>query len=344
MSEKRPRIGVVGSSNVDVVTYVERMPAWGETIAAPRFEMSFGGKGANQAVAAAKLGAEVVMVSKVGDDMFGEGVLRNFAALGVDTKHVARVANQSTGTATILVNQAGENFILIVKGANGDLTPADVEAAAGDLAACDLILLQLEAPLDTVYAALEFGKRRGVKTMLNPAPAVTTLDRDKVRLASFVAPNETELAILTGLPVESEDEIAAAAKRLLAEGVETVIVTLGARGSLLATPERLKRIPPVEVQAVDTTGAGDAFIGSFARYFAAGLDLEAALGRATRYAADSVTKRGAQKSFATEEAFEAICASVGRGLQARSPTRTDGIVDPASAPSSAPAARRPSRP
>ena len=306
MTPKRPRIGVVGSSNVDVVTYVERMPAWGETVAAPRFEMNFGGKGANQAVAAAKLGAEVVMVSKVGDDALGETVLKNFAALGVDAKHVGRVENQSTGTATILVNPAGENFILIVKGANGDLTPSDVEAAGADLAACDLILLQLEVPLETVYAALEFGKRHGVKTVLNPAPAVTTLDREKVRLASFLTPNETELAILTGLPVESEDEVVTAAKRLVADGIEAVIVTLGARGALLATPTGMKRIAPVKVEAVDTTGAGDAFIGGFARYFAAGLDLEAALARATRYAANSVTRRGAQKSFASEAEFEAV--------------------------------------
>jgi ribokinase len=306
MAEKRPRIGVVGSSNVDVVTYVERMPAWGETIAAPRFEMSFGGKGANQAVAAGKLGAEVVMVSKVGDDMLGEGVIRNFEAMGVGTKHVGRVVGQSTGTATILVNQEGENFILIVKGANGDLTPPDVEAAGDDLATCDLILLQLEVPLATVYAALEFGKRHGVRTMLNPAPALATLDRDKVRLASFVAPNETELAILTGMPVESEEEIAAAATSLLREGIETVIVTLGARGALIATPDGFKRIPPVKAQAIDSTGAGDAFIGSFARYYAGGDGLEAALGKATRYAADSVTKRGAQKSFATEAEFDRL--------------------------------------
>ena len=315
MPQKRPRIGVVGSSNVDVVTYIERMPVWGETVAAPRFEMSFGGKGANQAVAAAKLGAEVVMVSKVGDDLLGQNVLGNFAALGVDATHVGRVANQTTGTATILVNPAGENFILIVKGANGDLTPADVEAAASDLETCDLILLQLEVPLETVYATLEFGKRHDVKTVLNPAPALSTLDRDKVRLASFVAPNESELAILTGLPVETEDEIATAANRLIADGVGTVIVTLGARGALVATPGRLKRIAPLKVEAIDTTGAGDAFLGSFARYFAAGLDLEAALGRATCYAADSVTKRGAQKSFSTEAEFEALCARAAQGAR-----------------------------
>ncbi len=254
MVQKRPRIGVVGSSNVDLVTYVERMPVWGETIAAPRFEMNMGGKGANQAVAAAKLGASVVMVSKVGDDALGEGVLRNFDTIGVGTAHVRRVEGQSTGTATILVNAKGDNFILIVKGANGDLTPADVEAAGEDLKACDLILTQFEVPLETVYAALAFGKAHGVRTMLNPAPAVPSLDMDKARLASFLTPNETELAILTGMPVGTEDEIAAAAKSLIASGIETVIVTLGARGSLLVKAEGFRRIAPAKVEAVDFDG------------------------------------------------------------------------------------------
>jgi ribokinase len=299
--DKRPRIGVVGSSNVDLVTYVERMPVWGETIAAPRFEMSHGGKGANQAVAAAKLGAAVVMVSKVGDDMLGDGVLRNFEEMNVSTSHVQCVPGQSTGTATILVNDKGDNCILIVKGANGDLTPDDVERAGGELKTCDLILTQLEVPLETVYATLRFGKRHGVKTALNPAPAVR-----------FITPNETELAILTGMPVESEDQIAAAAKSLVAKGLETVIVTLGARGSVLATPEGLRRVAPVKVEAIDSTGAGDAFIGSLARYYAAGIGLDAALDKATCYAADSVTKRGAQKSFATEAEFESFWAGFGK--------------------------------
>jgi ribokinase len=305
---KIPRIGVVGSSNVDLVTYVERMPVWGETISAPRFEMNHGGKGANQAVAAARLGASVTMVSKVGDDMLGEGVLRNFEDVGVSTRHVQCVAGQSTGTATILVNDEGDNFILIVKGANGDLSPADVERAGEELKSCDLILTQLEVPLETVYAALAFGKKHGVKTVLNPAPAVDGLDMEMVRQASFLTPNETELAILTGMPVESEEEIAAAARSLLDSGVGTVIVTLGARGSLLATPQGRKRVAPVRVQAVDSTGAGDAFLGSFARYHASGLSVDDALDRATLYAADSVTKRGAQKSFATEAEFQAFCA------------------------------------
>ena len=308
---KRPRIGVVGSSNVDLVTYVDRMPVWGETIAAPRFEMSHGGKGANQAVAAAKLGAAVVMVSKVGDDMLGDGVLQNFERTGVDARHVERVAGQSTGTATILVDRSGDNCILIVKGANGDLTPEDVERAGDDLKTCDLILTQLEVPLETVYATLAFGKRHGVKTVLNPAPAVRDLDMERARDASFLMPNETELAILTRLPVESEAEVAAAAHSLVGQGFEAVIVTLGARGALIATPEGARRIAPVKVEAIDTTGAGDAFIGSFARYLAAGLSLDAALAQASRYAAFSVTRRGAQKSFATEAEFEAFCAKLG---------------------------------
>ncbi len=269
--------------------------------------MSHGGKGANQAVAAAKLGATVVMVSKVGDDMLGEGVLLNFERMGVDAKHVQRVAGQSTGTATILVDKSGDNFILIVKGANGDLNPDDVERAGDDLKTCDLILLQLEVPLETVFAVIAFGKRHGVKTVLNPAPAVRDLDMARARDASFLLPNESELAILTRMPVESEAEVAAAAQSLIGQGFETVVVTLGARGALLAAREGVRRVAPVKVQAIDTTGAGDAFIGSFARYFAAGFDLDAALVQATHYAADSVTKRGAQKSFATESEFEAFC-------------------------------------
>jgi ribokinase len=309
---KRPRIGVIGSSNVDLVTYVDRMPVWGETISAPRFAMNHGGKGANQAVAAAKLGADVVMVSKVGDDALGQGVLQNFEQANVGARRVERVAGQSTGTATILVdNKSGDNCILIVNGANGDLTPEDVERASDDLKTCDLILTQLEVPLETVYATLAFGKRHGVKTVLNPAPALHDLDIERAREASFLMPNETELAILTGLPVESDAEVAAAAETLVRRGIEAVVVTLGARGSLLATGEGARRIAPVKVEAIDTTGAGDAFIGSFARYLAAGLSIGAALAEATRYSALSVTRRGAQKSYATEAEFEAFSARLG---------------------------------
>jgi ribokinase len=309
-TNRKPRIAVVGSNMIDLVTYVSRMPVRGETIEAPSFEMGHGGKGANQAIAAAKLGASVVMVTKVGDDMFADNTIKNFARFGVDTTHVGRVVGRSSGVAPIMVEPSGENSILIVKGANSDLSPADVERAAEDLTACDLILLQLEVPLETVYAAIAFGARHGVKTLLNPAPATPELDLEKIRHASFFVPNETELAILTGMPVDSESEIAAAARSLIAKGIGIVIVTMGSRGALLTTPTQVKRIAPIRVTPVDTTGAGDAFVGSFARYFAAGLGVEAALDKAIRYAADSVTRRGTQKAYAMESEFDTFCASI----------------------------------
>ena len=307
---RKPRIAVIGSNMVDLVTYVNRMPVRGETVEAPSFEMGHGGKGANQAVAAAKLGASVVMITAVGDDMFADRTIQNLASLGVDTTYVKRVAGKSSGVATIMVEPSGENSILIVKGANSDLSPADVEGAAEALKTCDLILLQLEVPLETVYAAIAFGKRNGIRTVLNPAPATPELDPERLRDVSFFIPNETELAILTGLPVGTDQEIGDAARSLVGKGVETVIVTLGARGALLTTREGVSRIAPVRVEPVDTTGAGDAFVGSFARYFAAGLSSEAALAKAALYAADSVTRRGTQKAYASEAQFEAFCQSL----------------------------------
>jgi ribokinase len=307
---KRPRIGVIGSTNMDLTTTVERMPVWGETVLARHFETSFGGKGANQAVAAAKLGAEVVMVTNLGDDALGESAINNFKSHGIDTAHVRRIPNQSTGTATILVDEkSGDNSILIVAGANGDLSSADVDAASDALKQCDLILLQLEIQLETAYAAIRFGRKNGLKTVLNPAPARRNLDMGVVTQASFLIPNESELAILTDMAVESEAEVSAAAQSLVRQGVETVIVTLGGRGSLMATRAGARAIAPVKVRAVDTTGAGDAFIGSFARYLAGGLSLDEALAEATRYSALSVTRHGAQKSFATEAEFAAFGAT-----------------------------------
>ena len=298
------RIAVIGSNMMDLVTYVTRMPVPGETLEAPAFEMGHGGKGANQAVAAAKLGADVMMLTKVGDDAFADATIANLKSCGVDTRHVVKVPGRSSGVAPIVVDPSGENAILIVKGANNDLLPPDIEAAAEDLKRCDLILLQLEIPVETVYAAIAFGKTHGVRTLLNPAPALPDLDPERVKDATFLVPNETELAILTGRPVETLDHIADAARSLIAKGVETVVVTMGSRGALLVTAGEVTQIEPVAVTPVDTTGAGDAFIGSFARYFVGGDALEPALKKAARYAADSITRRGTQKAYATEAEFD----------------------------------------
>ncbi len=213
----RPKIGVVGSNMVDLIAYAPRMPIIGETLEAPSFEMGFGGKGANQAVAAAKLGAAVVMVSKVGDDMFAEGTVKNLSSFGIDTTHVHRVTDRSSGVAPIVVDASGATALLIIKGANADLSPADVEEAAGALEGCDLILLQLEVPLETVYATIAFGKRRGIRTLLNPAPATTALDLARIIDVDYFVPNETELAILAGMAVGGEADIVAAARQSLAD-------------------------------------------------------------------------------------------------------------------------------
>lgn len=297
-------IAVIGSNMVDLVTYIDRMPQDGETLAAPDFQIGCGGKGANQAIAAARLGAEVVMLTRVGDDVFADTTLANFEANGIDTAHVLRTPGPS-GVAPIFVDPQGSNRILIVGGANLRLSPDDIEGAADDLARADLIVLQLEVPLETVYAAIDFGARHHIPVLLNPAPAHPDLALDRVAGCEFFVPNESELALLTGMPVESEDEALAAATVVAESGVRHVLVTLGARGALWVHDGTHERVPGVEVEAVDTTGAGDAFIGCFARRVVAGDDVPTGIRRANAYAADSVTRRGTQTSYAGADEFAA---------------------------------------
>lgn len=299
------RIAVVGSNMVDLISYVTRMPDRGETVEAPDFQMGCGGKGANQAVAAAKLGAEVMMVTKVGDDAFADNTIANFRRFGVDTTHVEKVPGVSSGVAPIFVEPSGENSILIIKGANAHLKPADVDRAAEDLKRCSLILMQLEVPLETVYHTIAFAAENGIETILNPAPAVP-LDLDRISKLTFLTPNQTELALLTGLPVGDEQQAIAAAQTLIARGVKTLVVTLGGRGALMVTAAGVTHIEPIKVTPKDTTGAGDAFIGSFARFYVESHDVEASLRQAARYAADSITKPGTQTSYATAEEFAAL--------------------------------------
>lgn len=299
------KIAVVGSNMVDLISYITRMPDRGETVEAPDFRMGCGGKGANQAVAAAKLGAEVTMVTKVGDDAFADTTIANFRRFGIDTKHVEKVPGVSSGVAPIFVEPSGENSILIIKGANGHLAPADVDRAGEDLKGADLILMQLEVPLETVYHTIDFAAANGIETVLNPAPAAA-LDLARISKVTFLTPNQTELALLTGMPVGDEVEAIVAAKSLVDKGIRVVVVTLGSRGALLVDGKGVTRIPPVAVKPVDTTGAGDAFIGSFARFYGESRDVEASLKLAARYAADSITRPGTQTSYATAEEFAAL--------------------------------------
>ncbi|WP_256347282.1 ribokinase [Pseudomonas sp. D2002] len=226
------KIAVIGSNMVDLITYIDRMPAQGETLEAPGFALGCGGKGANQAVAAAKLGAEVVMLSKVGDDMFADNTLANFQRFGIDTRYVQRVPGVSSGVAPIFVQADSHNSILIVKGANAHLLPADIDAAAADLRECTLIVLQLEINLETVYYAIEFAHRHGIAVLLNPAPALAGLSAEHLSQLDFLIPNESELALITGLVVDSPDSARNAARTLVASGIRHVIVTLGELSSM----------------------------------------------------------------------------------------------------------------
>jgi ribokinase len=280
----------------DLITYVTRMPERGETLDAPSFAMAPGGKGANQAVAAALLGSDVMMVACVGDDAFGDAARANFRARGIDAAHVRVVAGASSGVAPIIVEPGGENRILIVRGANGALAPADVDAAEDAIAACDVLVVQLEVPLETVYAAVACGVRHGVRVVVNPAPA-GPLDLSALRGIAFLVPNQTELALLSGRPVRTRDDAAAAASSLIAGGIERVIVTLGADGALLVEAAGTRHVPGLAVAAVDTTGAGDAFIGSFVHHLAGGAPALDAIEASVRYAAHSVTRRGTQSSY-----------------------------------------------
>lgn len=298
-------IAVIGSNMVDLVTYVTRMPADGETLEAPNFELGCGGKGANQAVAASKLGARVAMISKLGDDLFAENTLRNFERFGVDIEHVRRVSGVSSGVAPIFVSPDSRNRILIVKGANRHLRPADIDAAAAKIEASRLVVLQLEIAIDTVYYAIDFAAARGIPVLLNPAPGVPDLDFARLAKLEFLVPNETELALVSGMLTDTPDAVE--------RGVKHVIVTLGEKGSLLVSRAGAVRVPPVAVDARDTTGAGDAYIGCFARHYVATADIPAAMRLASAYAAHSVTGLGTQKSYADAATFERFLQTIGFG-------------------------------
>ena len=301
----KPRITVVGSNMVDLITYVDRMPREGETIEAPRFEMGFGGKGANQAVAAALLGAEVSMVTKVGDDLFGPNTKKNFERYGIDTSHVEIVPGVSSGVAPIFVDPKSHNSILIIKGANAKLAPADIDKAMDKIGASDVVIMQLEVELETVYYAIEQCRKVNVPVILNPAPANPALDIARIRSVFLFAPNETELQTLTGMPTGSLGEVKAAARSLLAKGLSRIIVTLGEKGSLYISREEERLVPAFRVASVDTTGAGDAFIGCFASKYIETRDFQKALESANKYAALSTMKNGTQKSFPDKATFEA---------------------------------------
>lgn len=293
---KQPKICVVGSSMIDLISKVPRLPKLGETLVGRSFHLGYGGKGANQAVMAAKLGARVTMVNKVGRDVFGEGTLGNYREQGIDTTHVMFDESRFSGVAPIFVDDNAQNFIVIVPGANLGLLPADVQKAAEVILAADILICQLEILSETTLEAFRIAKSGNVRTILNPAPAASIPD-ELLQLSDICAPNETETELLTGQPVGTMAEAEAAARKLLPRGTRTVILTLGERGALLVDEDTVESIPAVKVDAVDPTGSGDAFIGSLAVFLGEGLSMSNAIRRANAVAALSVTRIGTQVSF-----------------------------------------------
>ena len=311
---KTSRIVVVGSSNTDMVVKSDRLPAPGETVTGGQFVIAPGGKGANQAVAAARLGAQVAFVAKVGQDVFGDQALEGYQREGIATQWILRDPENATGVALILVDAAGENLISVASGANHALTPEDVQKAAEVIRTAGVLMLQLETPIATVKEAARLAAEAGVAVILDPAPAPDgPLAADLLANVTYLTPNETEAQRLTGIPVTDEATARTAAEKLLGAGARCVIVTLGAKGALVARGDGAEMIPGHAVEARDSTAAGDAFNGGLAAALAGGLSLQDAVRRANLAGALSVTRLGAQPSLPTAEELRRLEA--GRDLR-----------------------------
>ena len=299
---------VVGSSNTDMIIQLDRIPRPGETILGGEFTSAAGGKGANQAVGAARAGGQVTFIARVGQDMFGDQAVAGFIKEGINTDHVLRDKSRPSGVALIFVAKDGENSIAVAGGANGELSPTDVGKAKNLFASAGMLVMQLETPLATVQAAADLAAKAGVRVILNPAPARTLPDK-LLKKVAIITPNETEAELLTGIKVDSEAAASKAADKLLTRGVKTVIITLGSRGAFVAGEGVRKLVPGFKVKAVDTTAAGDVFNGALAVALGEGRPVIEAVRFANAAAAISVTRPGAQPSAPARKEIELLLTS-----------------------------------
>ena len=299
------KIVVIGSANTDMILKVPRIPKTGETVLGGSFSTAAGGKGANQAVAAARAGGEVTFIARVGKDMFGAMVIEGFKRDGINTEYVHITRNTPSGVAVIFVDERGENSIGVALGANSLLLPADIIDAKDVIESADILLMQLETPLETIEVAASLAHARGIPVILNPAPAQQLPD-SLFPLISVLTPNESETAYLTGMQMDIKDfETASMAGEILQKkGVETVILTLGSHGAALVGSDKSVHIPTYQVKAVDTTAAGDVFNGALAVRLAEKASFQEAIQFANAAAALSVTKLGAQPSAPMREEIE----------------------------------------
>ena len=298
------KILVIGSSNTDMTIKGDRLPVPGETITGGIFYMGPGGKGANQAVAAKRLGGDVTFVCKVGRDIFGDNAVAGYQKEGIDTSHVLR-SDKASGTALILVDSTGENCISVASGANGDLTPADIDSIADVIRGAGFLILQLEVPVETVLKAAKIAHEAGVYVILNPAPACA-LPKELFKYISLMTPNRTETSFMSGKDVTDEASLEAAVALLKDYGVQDFVVTLGSKGSLVFKDGRSEMVPSRKVEAVDATAAGDTFCGALCVALSEGKDLFEAARFATKASSITVQRMGAQDSIPTRAEVDSL--------------------------------------
>ena len=308
MDQRNPKVVVVGSFNMDLVIKTERRPQKGETLIGEEFGMFIGGKGANQAIAASRLGADVTMIGRLGTDLFGDTFLSEFAREKIDTDFVVRDAAVGTGVASPVIDADGDNSIIIVPRANMRLDVEDVERASRKIADADVLLLQLEVPIEPSQRAAEIARTNGVEVILNPAPACELPD-SFLALVDILIPNEVETEFLSKVAVADDEGARLAAHVLFEKGVSTIVLTLGSRGALLLTSDQSKLVPAYSVKVVDTTAAGDAFCGAIAIALAGGEKIEDAVAFANATGALAVTVLGAAPSMPTSEQVHAFLAA-----------------------------------
>lgn len=297
------KIIVVGSSNTDMILKMERIPKPGETIIGGYFSMAAGGKGANQAVAAARAGAEVILIAKLGNDMFGDQAISGFQRDGIDVQHIIRDDRAPSGVALIFVDENGENCIGVASGSNANLSPEDILENKDLIAGSKMLIMQLETPVDTVKIAARIASSNRVPVILNPAPA-QALDDEFLKNITILTPNETESEILTGIPAEDPKSIDKIAATLRSKGVKNVLITLGAKGVFVDSSEFKGIVPGFEVEAVDTTAAGDVFNGALAVALSENKSIVDAASFACAAAALACCTLGAQTSAPHRESIE----------------------------------------
>jgi len=303
------KIVVVGSSNTDMIIQIDKIPVPGETVIGGEFSSAAGGKGANQAVAAARAGGNITFIACVGDDMFGKQAVDGFIKDGINVKHIKKAEDAPSGVALIFVGSGGENSIAVASGANARLYPEDIAGLEYVISEADILVMQLETPLDTITRAADIAYNSGVKVILDPAPA-QNLDDELLEKIAIITPNEIEAELLTNIKVKDEDSAKKAARVLIDKGIESVLITLGSQGVFLATAENQTLIPGFSVNAVDTTAAGDVFNGALAVGLSENMSFDEAIRFANAAAALSVTKLGAQPSVHSREEIDLFLSNL----------------------------------